>query len=501
MRPKILFCSFLIGFVVVAMEITSSRLLAPHYGTSIFVWSNIISVVLLCLALGYFLGGKLADRRPGFSLLADLCLAGGLLFFIIPKLTPYLVGWGNSLIYDFRPGNAAFFASSFVVSFVLFGLPLVLLGMTSPLLVKMYNLNDSRVGNSAGVVYAVSTAGSILGSVLPTFWGLPLLGTAKTIIVLAVILFLLNLFALSKRRILYLAIGLLAGFAIYLITEPSQGGSGAKLLYEGESYYHHIRVLENDTARYMVFNEGLSIESVFSRGNILTGAFYDYYNLLPAQIGNRKPKVLVLGLAGATIPRQYNHFFPEANVDAVEIDSKVIEVAREYFELDLIRANVINADGRDYLLKTQNQYDIIIIDVFQNELYIPWTFTTEEFWKLVRSRLSDKGVVAMNVHSVSPDTELLKAMSNTLSKVFDHTYLTNLSNKRGYSYMLSASREPLATGFDVESPDLKPLTDTFSRNFRKIEFSPDLPQLTDDWAPVDSMLDRSVEYYRKQRAN
>ncbi|MGE5393049.1 MAG: spermidine synthase [Candidatus Saccharibacteria bacterium] len=504
MRQKfLLLAAFLIGFVGVAMEITASRLLAPHYGTSIFIWSNIISVVLLCLAVGYYFGGRLADCRPDFKVLADLCLGGGLLFFLVPKLTPYLVAWGNRFIYDAHPSNAGFFVSSFVVSLFLFGLPLILLGMTSPLLVKIYNLSDHRVGQATGLVYAVSTAGSILGSVAPTFWGLPILGTAKTIIVLAVILLCLTVFDLTRRRAVILGLGLVAVFLIYLI--PSKTGSvpAMKLLYEGESYYHHIRVLEDDKARYLVFNEGLSVESVYDKNSLLTGAFYDYYSLLPYQIGNRKPKVLVLGLAGATIPRQYNEFFPEAEVDAVEIDPKVIGVARDYFDLNQVRLNdLIEGDGRGYLAKTDKTYDIIIIDVFQNELYIPWTFTTGEFWRIVSNRLTDGGVVAMNVHSISPDAELLPDMSNTVAKAFPHAYLTSLSgNHRGYSYMLSASRREIGADFAMGDSRLSNLADVFRKNFRQVGFDPDKPVLEDDWAPVDSMLDHSVEYYRKQRIN
>lgn len=505
MKQKLLLVTaFLIGFVSVAMEITSSRLLAPHYGTSIFIWSNIISVVLLCLAIGYYLGGKLADKRPEISLLADLCLGGGLLFFLIPKLAPYLVDLGNRLIYSSHPGNAGFFAASFVVSFFLFGVPLVFLGMTSPLLVKLYNLSDGRVGNSAGSIYSVSTAGSILGSVVPTFWGLPLLGTTRMIILLAALLFLMVLLAPARRRFIFLALGVAACLALYLLPNAASAVPGGKVLYEGESYYHHIRVIEDDKGvRYLVFNEGLSVESVYDKNKQLTGAFYDYYSLLPHQIANLKPKVLVLGLAGATIPRQYNGFFPSSEVDAVEIDPKVVKIAEDYFDLKEIKANVMIADGRDYLARTDKRYDIVIIDVFQNELYIPWTFATREFWELVSSRLAPKGIVAMNVHSVSPGTDLLSSMSNTVASVFPRAYLTNLSGTRGYSYMLSAGGESLRPlSQDRSVPDgLSGLAEVLNDKAEQVRFDPSKPVLTDDWAPVDSMLDHSVEYYRKQRVN
>ncbi|MGE5298351.1 MAG: spermidine synthase [Acidobacteriaceae bacterium] len=493
--------SLAIGFCSVGMEIVSSRMLAPFYGTSIFVWSNIIAVILLSLSAGYWLGGLAADKRPDAGLLTHLSLAAGLIFLLAPKVSPFLIQGINKVVYNTHPGNPTFFISSFVSALILFGLPTVFLGMASPILVKAYNLRNNRIGRSTGLIFAISTFGSIAGTFVPTFWLLPMLGTAKTTYVLAGILILIGLFGLTTkafRQIILIAaaIGLVA-----VIPDPQASAGSRKIIYEGESEYHHIEVAEDKTGnRYLLFNEGLSLESVYERNKVLTGGIYDYFNVLPYALADdsKEPKkVLVIGLAGATIPRQMNYFFGDKlQIDAVEIDPKVVDIAREYFDLDQVKANVIVADGRNFLEQPGKKYDLIIVDVFLNEMYIPWTFSTDEFWKLVSSRMNENGIVAMNVHSVSPDSLLVTSMTNTLAHVFGKAYKTSYKPPLIYSYMLIGGKDPQFNKMSVK-PELESLRRDLANNLTEVEYSKDRPLLTDDWAPVEKMLDGSIEYYRK----
>lgn len=490
----------LVGFCSVGMEIVSSRLLAPYYGTSIFVWSNIIAVILLALAVGYWIGGKVADRRPQAVVLTRFCLAAGIIFVLVPKVAPYLISRINIWLYDPHPTNFYFFLASFITALILFGLPTVFLGMAGPMLVKIYNLSRNQVGESTGLVFGVSTLGSIVGTIVPTFWLLPWLGTAKTIYFFAAILIVIGLFGFSLKRWPLFAILVAAVGISFLIPKSVANQKDRKLIYQSESAYHHIEVWEGaDGSRYLLFNEGLSVESIYNPNKTLTGGIYDYYNLLPYANPetDRAKQVLLIGLAGATIPRQLNHYFgDQVQIDAVEVDPKVVEVAKDYFDLKSVKANVIVADGRNYLSQTNKHYDLIVVDVFQNEIYIPWIFSTEEFWNKVKARLNDGGMVAMNIHSISPDSPLISAMSNTLAKVFGSTYLVSYPSPLIYSYMLIGGSNPEFGKLKVAS-DLEPLRRALAKNTQQINFSEKQPLLTDDWAPVEKMLDPSVNYYRK----
>lgn len=492
--------TFTIGFCVVGMELVSSRLLAPAFGTSIFVWSSIIGIVLLGLSVGYYFGGMLADKKPHLSVLTGLVLAAGAYFLFIPTLNEVIVNFTNSIIYSNFQSEIGFYLSVFAAGLIIFGLPIILLGMTSPMIVKMYSMQTNAVGESAGVVFAVSTVGSILGTILPTLLFMPKFGTRNTIFGFAVILIVLGLVNFSLKKVIAVILVVAASYSASFLPANK---FPYKVLAQTESLYHHIKVVEDDSQnRYLVFNEALSAESVYKPNSILTGSFYDYYSFLPYKfLASAKPvKVLLLGVAGATIPRQYNHFFgDQVEIDAVEIDKKVIEVAREYFDLDALRLNLIIEDGRKFLSETKNKYDIIIVDVFQNELYIPWTFTTQEFWKLAKERLTNAGLVAINVHSSNNKTDLLKYIANTQAFVFNHVYFSDFKKGLGFSYMITASQQPVSFEFSQYNGALKGLY-TDLKNTSEVEFNPKEKILTDDWSPIEQLFEHSVSVYRKQKA-
>ncbi|HYE22057.1 MAG TPA: fused MFS/spermidine synthase [Verrucomicrobiae bacterium] len=482
------------------MEITASRLLAPHFGTSILVWSNIIAVVLLCLAFGYYMGGRLADRKPNLEVLSMLSLISGMYFLFVPKLTSWLVNFGNTAIYESNPGNIGFFLTTFLVSFFLFGIPLIFLGMTSPLMVKIYNLSINRVGESTGIVFAVSTLGSILGTIIPTFWLLPQVGTTTSIFIMGGILLAIGLMFASIKKFVAIVVVLIAATLVNALPEPTLA---YQVIHQRESPYHHIKVVEDkDSNRYMVFNEGLSLESVYKRdGSILTGGFYDYFNFLPLMISPESDKkVLIVGLAGATMPRQLNYFFgDQVEVDAVEIDEETVEVANEYFDLSNLKLNVFIDDGRSFLNQNEKKYDVIMVDVFQNELYIPWTFTTREFWELVSDRLNEQGIVAINVHASSNKNKLLELMANTQAAVFENVYLTDFLAGRGSSYMITASKQPLDFNLNQSLPwELAEIKQGLSHT-KKIVYDSSKKVFTDDWAPIEQLTEHSVTTYRKQK--
>ncbi|HNX10963.1 MAG TPA: fused MFS/spermidine synthase [bacterium] len=497
----LLIVAFVSGFCIMAMEISASRLLAPYFGTSIFVWTNIIGIVMVALSLGYYFGGKLADRIPKIELLLKLIFSAGCLFLIVPLIIKPLSSMIDLGSLGLHSSAAIIFISSLLLTTILFALPLILLGMVSPFIIKLFLLEkDNQVGESAGRVSAVSTIGSILGTFLPTLLLIPVWGTRATINIFALILIALGSLGFRKKKtnLLFLA-----------VLTPAFYFSGAQIntqpesIFEDESAYQYINIRQDaQGTKYLSVNEGAGIQSVYNSERALTGYYYDYLNVLPYLLKSEEPKkVLIVGLCGGTIANQLSHFFPgELEIDGVEIDPKIINAAQKYFNINQTNTQIYNADGRMFLAGNSKKYDLIIVDAYAQEFYIPWTLTTQEFWGLVKENLTPTGIMAINVNSVSPSSRLLKSIANTMASVFPNTYITPIKDGN-INYVLTASRQPL--NFSdlteaVENNELKSLAWSYQNNTEKIGYDANAMILTDDRAPVEFLTDSmALDYLKK----
>ena len=493
MKEKIFLftAAFVSGMSIMAIEITSARMLAPYFGASAFVWTNIIAVVLISLSLGYWFGGKVADKKASFSLAGKLLGLSGVVCLFLPFLFNLFGLFFINSVAGILPAAFFIFIGSLAVSALLLGLPLVLLGMISPLLVKLYAASDtSGVGQAAGGIFAVSTIGSILGTFMPTLIFIPWWGSRMTILLFAVLLIITGVL-LSKRKnnrgLVVLSVILFIA-NLFIIIEPNN------TIYATESFYQFIRVEEQtDGTRKLVFNEGLGIQSVYNPNKILTGYYYDYLNVLPALADRKMKRVLVVGLAGGTISRQLLYFYPFLQIDGVEIDKKVIETGKKFFSLSDQPVNIYNQDGRIFLQlnKGKKLYDFIIIDSYSQELYIPWIMTTVEFWRLVKANLSPDGVVAFNVAAL-PQNDLTQALAGTLRSVFPFVYLVSLPDQQ-YNVLLVASPQKIEWQFslpDSKREKLEVLARSFASSVEPVVVSDII--LTDDWAPVEYLTNRII---------
>jgi len=473
-----------------AMEISFSRLLAPYFGTSLFVWTNLIGAVLIALALGYYLGGYLAERRPELPFLLKLIFFSGLAFLLVPWVVSSL---GSQAVLRWRETyNIYSLLAWWIPAVGVLVLPLAVLGMASPFLMKIYSLQNPHFGRVSGGISFAFTVGSILGVYLPTFWLIPSYGTRATVMVFAAPLVLLGIFGWKRTAPKVLFIILAAGTAALVSLSPILPAfPDLRILAQEESPYNFIRVAEDAAGnRYMMFNAGLGIQSIYSPTEKLVGLYYDYYNLLPAFFADKeKVSVLVLGLAGGTIPRQYQYFYGErAELTAVEIDPETIEIARQYFDLDSAKIEIVNEDARIFLQTDQRLYDIIIVDAFQNEFEIPWTLTTEEFWHLVRGRLTDGGIMAMNLIGRREEDPLGERLTNTQAKVFGHTYVARLGEEVQINKLVVASQRPLvffAPSLPTLREELRNTAQFLSQHILPVTHDPKQPILTDDRAPVE----------------
>ncbi len=273
---------FLAGIGAMATEICASRLLAPFYGSSTVVWANIIGLILAALAVGYWLGGRLADARPSARLLGFIVLAAAVLIAALPFVArPFLdlsVGGLERL-------SAGAVVGSFAASLLLFAPPVVLLGMVTPFAIRLAVTDVDAAGVVAGRVFALSTAGSLLGTFIPALITIPLIGTQRTLLGAAAIVALAAATMLGRRWLVAPAV-----LALLLAVPPGLVKPEAGVLYEGESRYQFIEVVQQGSGagavRYLYLNEGYAVHSEWRPGTVLTGGEWDMFLTLPALLAH-----------------------------------------------------------------------------------------------------------------------------------------------------------------------------------------------------------------------
>ena len=267
----------------------------------------------------------------------------------------------------------------------------------------------------AGRFYALSTAGSLLGTFVPALIAIPLVGTQRTLLGTAALLALSASFLLG-RRVLVVA----AALAALVALPPGAVKAEAGLLHEEDSLYQFIQVVERpDGHRLLRLNEGVAVHSVWRQNTVLTGGVWDAFLALPPLLDRPLRSVAILGNAGGTVARALGKFYPEARVDGVELDPAVSRVGRRWFGMeDNPRLTVHDADARPFLRRTNERYDLIIVDAY-HQPYVPFYLATREFFRLARDRLEPGGILALNVASVPGDESLLDGISGTLTHEFD----------------------------------------------------------------------------------
>jgi len=410
-----------------SVEFGASRLLAPYFGTSLYVWGVLIGLILIYLSAGYVIGGRLADRHPQEELLYQITAWAGLWIGVIP-----LVSYPILLISQqgFKELSVGLVTGTLLAVVVLFAAPVILLGCVSPFAIRLLLRNVETGGNTAGRVYALSTAGSILGTFLPVFWFIPTYGTRPTLEGFGLVLVAVSVAGLWRwpRRRVY------ASFAVAVILawiflpsgiKPPQVG---QLLYEKESAYGYIQVVQVDTTTELILNEGLGIHSVYDRGSDLTHGYWDYLLLAgafrPAQAAPAHPgSVAFLGLAGGTSARQYRLAYGDGiDITGVEIDPDILAVGHRYFHLGDARAHEVVGDARYWLDTQAGRYDVIVLDAYRQP-YIPFHLTTREFFQQVRDHLRPGGAVAVNVARTADDFRLVDVLASTMAAVYPTVFL------------------------------------------------------------------------------
>lgn len=495
------FFVFINGMAIMAIEMASSRFLAPYFGTSTIVWANIIGVIMCALALGYGLGGKISDIFPQKKNFYLCALLGASLLSLVPFLVDLVVSplWGRILSLPFWE-----ILGSFFVSILFFGLPVAFLAMLSPYAVRIASTDTEHVGSIAGRLSAWATVGSILGVYGSTFYTIPFWGVRETLWACACILMVLALVGLwgergKKAHMLVLFIPVIGIFFSGAVRAPFL--AQAKSLVEKETLYQHVRVTENGEGdRFLLFNEGGGIQSVFFPKKLLTGFYYDYYPLFQFQkhlVEKKELSVLIIGYAGGTIGKLLHAITPKSvslHIDGVEIDPEVSLISEQYMGVLPTERTLYTQDGRSFLKQYPDKsYDIIIIDAYTREQYIPPHLITKEFFSEVATHINKNGRVLLNINAKDMTSPLLQTTSNTLTEAFSHVDLFPVP--RSYNYILSAGNTPIEWA-DTLPTGMTESLGTLWKNLRSstlnVVKAPEVGIFTDNKNAVEHMTNADV---------
>jgi spermidine synthase len=475
---------FLAGIGSMTTEICASRLLAPYFGSSTIVWANIIGMVLASLSIGYWLGGRLADRHPSARLLGSLVLAGAVLVAAVPfAARPFL----NLSVRALDQLQTGALIGSLAASVLLFVPPVLLLGTVSPFAIRLAVQGVEGAGAVAGRVFALSTAGSLLGTFVPALVTIELVGTQRTMIGAAALVALAAALLLGPR---WLAAGVVV--AGLLIIPPGIVKDRPGLIYEQESTYQFIQVVRQGDARYLYLNEGQAVHSVWRANTVFTGGEWDMFLTLPALIGRTPAVAAMLGNAGGTTGRAYGTLFPATRYDGVELDAAVTAAGRRYFGLnDNPNMHVFTADARPWLRASGQRFDLIMIDAYRQP-YVPFYLATREFFRLVRDRLAPGGAVALNVTTLPGDTRLARAVAGTLATEFPVVVIWQALrfNQLVVGLRDQVSLDELRARLRAAGGQVRPLTQLFAGALTPAAPSDD--PWTDDRAPVEWITDRMI---------
>jgi spermidine synthase len=484
---------FVVGASSLGVEIAAARLLAPYFGASTVVWANTIGVVLVALSVGYWFGGRYADRHPHLRGLCVLVLAAAVLIAVVPFAARPFLGFSVDAFDTVSIGG---FAGSLFGVLVLVAVPVTLLGAAAPWAVRLAVGEVASSGEVVGRLYAISTAGSLLGTMISALLLIPLLGTQRTFLVFSLALALVGAVGIGRRG-LGVPLALLMLLAVPVGT--IKGDADGRILYEAETTHQYARVVERpDGTRVLELNEGQAVHSLYRPGEYLTGDYWDGHLVLPAAASARPPRrIAILGNAAGTVARSFGHFFPRTAVDAVEIDAELTELGRRFFDLRNPRMEVFSEDARPWLERSAGGYDAIMVDAYRQP-YIPFYLATREFFELTRERLAPGGIVIVNVGHPEGGQELERVLGRTMAAAFPKVmrYPIEPTNTLLVAGDGAFSEARLRSNLWSLPPALRP-----EARQAAAALDPRLPGgevYTDDRAPVEWLVDSSLLEYANE---
>ena len=507
MKAYLYLTVFFGGMVTLAIELTASRLLGSVFGTSNLVWASIIGLILIYLTVGYFVGGWWADRSPFYKTMYLILAWGAFMAGLVPLFARPVLRLAADAFDQLQVG---ILFGSFAAVLILFSIPVTLFGMVSPFAIRLSISDPGHSGKVSGQIYAISTLGSFVGTFLPVLLFIPLIGTTKTFLSFSLLLMGIALIGLwLSCGLKYSLYWIWMPIVILVLTLVFSGGSiktTSGQIYETESAYNYIQVLEIDGFRMLRLNEGQGIHSMWHPTIIdydgpwkqfLAAPYFNEPDYHPENVKS----MAIIGLAAGTTARQASEVYGSVQIDGFEIDSEIIRVGREYFEMDQPNLSAIAQDGRVGLARSDRKYNVIGVDAYRPP-YIPWHLTTVEFFESVRDHLTADGVVAINVGRSPDDRRLIDGLASTMRQVFPSVYVMDVPGS--FNSIIYASAQPTSLDnfynnliYLYTRPDAHPLLVEALEMF--VEYQQATPSsgtvYTDDLAPIEWITNSMVMNY------
>ena len=488
---------FIVNAVYMILELIASRILSPYFGSSSIVWTSVIGIIMLSSSIGNYIGGIIADKEKLKRNVKYILMVSGISVLIIPLMQSTILTWLTSITNNIKIGAV-------IATIILFFIPSMLVGFLSPIIIKLKMEDLKTAGKTSGKIYAIATLGCIVGNFLGGFYFVPRFGSNEVLFVLAILLFVLNIFVNEENKkfinkffvvtIVFCVISC-SLFALYTYANEE---IGEKILEKEIGFYvsydtEYGRVLiynfkhEGELVRNMLIDGG-NESLTFVDENKCYELFSDYtkhYDLM-FEAEREVDDVLMIGGAGFSYPKHYISKFENKTMDVVEIDGRVIELAKKYFYLNKLieeydleenkRLNIIEADGRVYLNQNTKKYDAILNDAFAGESPAQ-TLTTLEAAKKIYASLERNGVYLTNVVGSieGKNSKFLKSEVKTLKQVFKNVYVF-LCNEPD-ELDLKQNCMVLATDTELEIDGAI-----------KVEITEEDIILTDNYNPVDMLI-------------
>ncbi len=477
---------FASGALVMIYEIIGSRILAPFIGTSTYIWTSLIGVILGSLSLGYWFGGKMADRNPKLRVLSVVMFFGGAILSATILVQ-------NIVLSIIASSTVRLEIKAIIAALILFAPASVLFGFVTPYAVRLKMQTVENAGKTVGRLYALSTVGSIFGTFLAGFFLLPFVGSIRTMYLLAGLMFGLSiLLAPFKQNVQSIFLLLLFPFAVLVNELFAYSLIVSNKMHDFDTQYNRVQIYdstENLTGkpiRVLLTDPNSTQSAMYLESDELALNYAKYYHLM-RHFNPTFQKTLIIGGAAYSFPKEYLRSYPDKKIDVVEIDPQMTEAARKYFNLqDSPNLQIFHEDGRVFLNQNTAKYDVILIDAFTSIYSVPFQLTTVEAVREMSKSLNENGVIIVNLISAfeGDGAKFLQTEVKTYQEVFPNVILfkakTEIPAQIPQNAILVATK---SADLKFESKD--ELISTLLKNRYEKPLDSSLPILTDDLAPVE----------------
>lgn len=472
--------TFVSGALGMIIELVAARILSPYLGNSNLIWTCIIGMMLAFMSLGYYFGGKIADKNPKRNIMSLFLLNAAIFISIIPLLEVYVIE-------PLSKTSLSLPLVAIICSIITFGLPSLFLATVSPYAVKLKEKTVDEIGQVSGKMSSFSTIGSIVGTFLAGFLLIPKMGVKNIILMCVIVLCVMSFILYEKKNVKYIIKSVMIFIlliVVVLIGKEIFKSVHKNIILDTDSEYSRIWINKINDEMYAL-QVDTAYESVSTENNNLNAQYLEYYDLFDYYKEYSKD-ILMIGGAAYTYPSYFLEKYSEKNIDVVEIDPKMTEIANTYFDLDIEneRLNIFHEDGRRFLNMSQKKYDCILIDAFKG-LNVPFQLTTIEALQSVKNSLNENGIVITNLVCAldGKDSELVKYEYTTYKEVFENVKIFQVGKGNVNDTDL---QNLILVCFNGEIYENLGKYENYQRLIENeiLNFYSDKPPVTDDLCPV-----------------